>query len=182
MGYKVSYYKVYYHKVYYFTKLAIIKCPIPSVGTARPRRGGPVGWPTTAPALAAASFVLTCYYIYICSIYIYIHTHIVYIYIYIYISRDVFRCLWLWLWLWRRLWLRPRLLLVFLFESKMPNHVEIESIEPRPTLIKVRMFGRRYLSKATWLIRPRLLYIFVVVSRITMICYMIRHVRRKRVL
>ena len=38
--------------------------------------------------------------------------------------------------------------------------------------------GRRYLPSATCLLRPQLCYACFVVSRITIICCMIRHVRR----
>ena len=36
-------------------------------------------------------------------------------------------------------------------------------------------FGWHYLSNATCVVRPRLSYAFFVVSRITIICYVIRH-------
>ena len=39
---------------------------------------------------------------------------------------------------------------------------------------RLSTFGWRYLSKAPCLVRPRLFYVFLVVSRITIICCMIR--------
>ena len=45
-----------------------------------------------------------------------------------------------------------------------------------------RGFGWHYLSTATCLMRPRLFYVLFVVSRITIICCVARHFRRKHVL
>ena len=51
--------------------------------------------------------------------------------------------------------------------SRWPLRIELPGGEPS--------FGRRYLSNATCLMRPCLFYACFVVSRITIICYTIRH-------
>ena len=113
----------------------------------------PIGSSTSLASFCVYIYIYMCVYIYICMyIYIYIYIcicmciHIyMYIYIYMYILSNRYS------------------------RSRSRSHKQSLSQSQSQSC------AGHYLSNATRLMRPRLFYVFFAASRITIVCYSIRH-------